>query len=180
MTSVPDDSVIPPWTRTLSGQPTENALAPQVCKLWVITMRRIKTLLVTLLLACAPAYAASFGDLPSIDKLPKDYAPVDEVIPSLGQPFAYKRDGKVPMREFYPGAPVYYVYKGKIIGTLIFLDKRDFDRGLFFDDIVFPGWLPPIHHLNIEQHASGTPGIGPSVSIHAYFLPSKELDKIRF
>jgi hypothetical protein len=83
------------------------------------------------------ALAANFEDLPSVDKLPAGYAIFDELTPTIGQPYAIVRDGK-PTREFYPGAPVYFTYKGKVIGTAIELDKKDFSRGLTFDNLTLP------------------------------------------
>jgi hypothetical protein len=134
---------------------------------------------VVALLLAAPAAGATLEALPSVNNLPDGYLAVDDVVPSLGQPFALK-EGKVGKRHYFPGPPVYYVYKGKVIGSAIFLDKVDFDRGLSFENIPLPAWAPPVDHLDVEQHDEGSPGMGPSVIVHAFFLSSDDLDKIQF
>lgn len=136
------------------------------------------------LLACGAilstgAMAASLDNLPSVDKLPAGYGILDEVVPTLGQPYAPKVGDK-PTRVLYPGAPVYFVYKGKVIGTAIELDHTQLDQGLSFENLPVPDWLPPINHIDIIQKNQGSRLLGPSMSVRLWFIPSEDLDKIQF
>ena len=126
--------------------------------------------------------AATLDDMPlAAEHLPPDYAAFDEVNPTLGQPFAGKVDG-VPKRQYFPGPPVYFVYKGKVIGTGIELNENDLiKRGMSFDDIKLPNWLPPVDHVDVvHKHEGGWGGLGPSVTLQLWFVGTDVLDKIQF
>lgn len=142
----------------------------------------LRTLVLAFAFVSTGAMAATLDDMPlAAGHVPPDYAAFDEVNPSLGQPFAAKVDG-VPKRQYYPGAPVYFVYKGKVIGIGIDLNENDvINRGMSYDNIKLPEWLPKIDHVDIvHNHEGGWGGLGPAVTMSLWFVGADVLHDIQF
>ena len=61
------------------------------------------------------------------------------------------------------------------------LNDADVKRGLSFDNIKLPAWLPPVDHLDlVRKGEGGWGGLGPSVAIRVWFVGTDVLDKIQF
>ena len=96
--------------------------------------------------------------------MPSGTVPVSGCIPTMG--FHYAKPGN------FPGGPIYGFYNGKATFTEIMVDKKVFDKGMSWNEILKP--LPgyKIDHVDIWYESHGHPGYTiPHYDIHAWYIP---------
>ena len=96
--------------------------------------------------------------------LPAGVVPVSGCIPTMG--YHYAKPGN------FPGGPIYGFYNGKATFTEIMVDKKLFDKGTNWDQVLVP--LPgyKIDHVDIWFESHGHPGYPiPHYDIHAWYIP---------
>ena len=96
--------------------------------------------------------------------LPSNVVPMSGCIPTMG--FHYAAPGNFPM------GPIYGWYKGQATFTEIMLDKKAFEKGLSWNDVLKPLPGHQIDHVDIWFEAHGHPGyMIPHYDIHAWYVP---------
>jgi hypothetical protein len=96
--------------------------------------------------------------------MPPGTVPVSGCIPTMG--YHYAKPGN------FPGGPIYGYYNGKATFTEVMVDKKQFDKGGNWDEILRP--LPgyKIDHVDIWFESHGHPGYTiPHYDIHAWYIP---------
>jgi hypothetical protein len=97
--------------------------------------------------------------------LPADVVPFFGCIPTMGYHYANPKN--------WPFGPIYGWYDGHPIFTEIMVDKKLFDKGMSWSNVLKP--LPgyKIDHVDIWFEAHGHPGyMIPHYDIHAWYIPS--------
>jgi hypothetical protein len=96
--------------------------------------------------------------------MPAGTVPVSGCIPTMGYHYANPKD--------FPFGPIYGYYNGKATFTEVMVDKKLFESGKSWDELLIP--LPgyKIDHVDIWWHSHGHPGYTiPHYDIHAWYIP---------
>ena len=99
--------------------------------------------------------------------MPPGTVPVSGCIPTMG--YHYAKPGN------FPGGPIYGYYNGKAAFTEIMVDKKVFDRGSNWEEVLKP--LPgyKIDHVDIWYELHGHPGYPiPHYDDHAWYIPHSQ------
>lgn len=99
--------------------------------------------------------------------LPAGVSPVLGCIPTMGYHYANPKE--------LPFGPIYGWYDGKITFTEIMVDKKLFEAGKNWSDVLKPLPGHAIDHVDLWFEPRGHPGYPiPHYDIHAWYVPQSE------
>ncbi len=96
--------------------------------------------------------------------MPAGTVPFEGCVPAMGYHYARPQD--------VPFGPFYGYYHGKAVFTEVMIEKRDFERGHSWSELLKP--LPDyaIDHIDIWFEPFGHPGYRiPHYDVHAWYVP---------
>ncbi len=99
--------------------------------------------------------------------MPADTVPYLGCIPTMGYHFVNPKN--------IPFGPIYGYYNGKATFTEIMVDKKLFESGKSWDNVLKP--LPGYHidHVDVWYESHGHPGyMIPHYDIHAWYIPRSQ------
>jgi hypothetical protein len=98
--------------------------------------------------------------------MPADTVPFEGCVPAMGYHYAKPKD--------FPFGPFYGYYNGKAVFTEVMIDKRSFEQGKSWNDLLkpLPGYA--IDHVDIWFEPYGHPGYRLAhYDLHAWYVPHR-------